>query len=200
MTGFGYPYYDQQARQKAKEEDAIVEVVKKDTLAEIEVLKAEKLEKCRSDVKAAAEMQKTIVLIGDGGRIELQRERFGDDLKGTLPVRLKTCNLLVNINAKGEQILYIIFTLPNNTEANIVIKKSDIIEKKVVHKKFIEAGVVLGFREKKEVEMEILLLSELLQKAPVITLYDHHGWNKIGNKWTYVFPDITTWEEMIKCI
>lgn len=198
--GYNYSYYDQQVRQKAKEEDAILEVIKKDTFAEIEVLKAEKLEKCRSDIKAAAEMQKTIVLIGDDGRIELHRERFGDDLKGTLPVRLKSCNLLVNINAKSEQILYATFILPNKSEVKIAIKNGDIIDKKIVRKKFMEAGVVFGFKEKKEAEMEILLLSELLQKASVITLYDHHGWNKIGNKWTYVFPNITTWEEIKKCI
>ncbi len=172
-----------------------LEIQKKQALNGMSVSSKVELAMSLADVAAERELQKTSVAFTDGGGVILQKERFGNDLKGRLPIKILNAKLFSHINDVQASVLSVIIKKDNDNECFLFwnLQKTEI---RWIRQPFEKNGISFGFGEKKENEIRRKLLLALVNNAKTVVLPEHHGWYQVAGKWQYAFPGDLTWEEV----
>lgn len=171
----GYPVAEQQA------------LLYKKAMAEIAVYESKCKSKVRSDVKAQQDLQCTYVTVESDGVVSLQKQQFGTDIKGKLPIRI-TQTAIFSPPGK-ETSLFVICAENKSVRERKMIFEPGRLEKRHIRREFDRVGISFGFGEKKEAEVRKILVLKLLQQADTIELPLRHGWFQQEGEWRYTFPE-----------
>lgn len=176
-----------------------LEIQKKQVLTGMSASSKVEVAMSLADVAAEKELQKTSIAFLEGGGVILQKERFGNDLKERLPIKILNAKLFSHINDVQASVLSIIIRKDNDNECFLFwnLQKT---ETRWIRQPFERNGISFGFGEKKENEIRRKLLLAVVNNAKTVVLPEHHGWYQVAGKWQYAFPEELTWEEVnAKC-
>lgn len=147
-----------------------------------------------ADIASKRELQRTLITFSVEKDVILQKECFGENIKGRLPIKIIAAKLFCHLN-DTERVLSVLIRKDTGDECNIFwnCQKS---ENRWIRRLFEENGISFGFGEKKENEIRRKLLLAIASNAERIVLPERHGWWLLNDGWKYIFPDEVTWEEV----
>lgn len=164
-------------------------------MAEIElrtaVDKAEKL----ADVHARKQLQRTVLSCTEDGSVILQREGFGEEISGKLPIKIKVTKCYSHIGDVQPAVLVLVVEKKTGEEVSLFWDLEK-VEDRHIRKVFEKQGIFFGFGEKKEKEVRRQILQLSRNIAKTCELPEEHGWYQIGDEWRYAFPENLTWREV----
>lgn len=175
---------------------ADIELRKKSLEAQIRENEHERMEKIRSDVRSARELQKKEVFIDLEGNLEIRKEMFGVDRSDHLKFRVLEC-CVVDCQVVNRPILMASFVLTDKMQKTLIIRIDDMDDRNV-NKKFNQIGVRFGFSREKETFLRQLLLGKLLRTAEVRLLPFSFGWYREDTIWKFCFPGDLCYKEVEK--
>jgi len=169
----------------------------KQVLESIKTSEALQRSKDRADVSSKKELQKTEVTFSAEDDVILQKECFGEDIKGRLPIKIRRAILFSHENDMERKVLYIYAEKSNGDEAVLYwdVEKN---EDRWIRKAFESNGISFGFGARKEAEVRRQLLLAVFNRAETMVLAEQHGWYQLDGKLQYAFPEELTWKEVDK--
>ena len=148
-----------------------------------------------ADIMAAKEFQKTFFSITSQGEVILQKERFGENIKGKLPIKILAVKLYAHLSDMEGTVLCIVLMSESGKECCLFWDLKNLTPR-AVRMPFEKNGIDFGFGEKKETEVRHKFISMATQIADTVLLPEEHSWYQIGKKWDYAFPKTLTWQEV----
>lgn len=171
------------------------DVERKAMIAEIEVNgavhKAERL----ADVRAKEELKRTVISCTTDGSVILQREGFGEEISGKLPLKIRAARCYCHIGDVQPAVLVLVVEKENAEEVALFWDLEQ-VEDRHIRKVFERQGIILGFAEKKEKEVMRQILQMARNIAKTCEIPEEHGWYRSGDVWSYAFPKDITWKEV----
>ena len=180
---------------QAEEVKSGIKIQTKYTQEDIKTEGVIKRSKALADVSSKKEMQKTTLSFTTENDVILQKECFGEPIKGRLPIKILRAILFHHYDDMERKVLYIRIK-PDGGEETVLYWDVQKNENRWIKKVFETNGIYFGFGEKKETEIKRKLLLTVLNKAERMVLAERHGWYKEGEKWQYAFPEELTWREV----
>lgn len=178
-------------------ESARIELQKQAELSTIKVYESEHKAKVCADVATRREFLCTKILVGKDGTVSLNKELFGADAKGKLPIKILQAKKLMAMGSRhGSGILIIQVESNIGLECDLIFSP-DHLENRFINRQFDKRGISFGFGLKKELEVRRELILHLLREAEVIEIPVKHGWYQEQGVWQYAFPESTTWKEVL---
>ena len=127
-------------------------IQKAQALSEISVLGSAQRDMNAADIASRRQLQKTTIAFSADNYAILQKECFGENLKGRLPIQILRAIIFQHESDMEKKVLYLQVKKDNNDECIIYwnVKKN---ENRWIRKVFEINGISFGFNEKKENEI-----------------------------------------------
>ncbi len=180
---------------RAEEAKAGIAIQKGQMLEDVKAVTKLKLSKDLADVSSKKELQRTNVTFSSDHDVFVQKECFGEDIKGKLPIKVLRTILFCHESDTARKVLYILVKKDSGDEA-VLYWDIERNEERWIRKVFESNGVYFGFGEKKESEIRRKVLLAALNMAESMVLSERHGWYQLDGEWQYAFPEELTWKEV----
>lgn len=185
-----------QNRMWQQEADAKLVIAKKAELSAISIQESEAKAKVRSDVASRRELQCTNISIGKDGYLILNKEQFGADVKGKLPIKIVQARKVRMMgDSCGEEVLIIQLEKADGQLCDLLFRSTQ-LDNRFIMRQFDKAGISFGFGSRKELEVKKEIILSQLDKAVLEEIPVRHGWYQQGDLWRYAFPQERTWKEV----
>lgn len=148
-----------------------------------------------ADISEEKELQRTIISFSAGGEAILQKEQFGKNIQGKLPVKILAARLFAHLDDIEASVLSVILENENGRECCLFWNIRN-LETRQIRIPFEKNGIMFGFGEKKENEIRKKFLAAMINIAKIMVLPERHGWYQVNGKWNYAFPEAMTWKEV----
>lgn len=188
--------WEMQNRMWQQEAEARLAIAKKAEISVISIQESEAKAKMRSDVASQRELQYTNISTGKDGYLILNKEQFGTDVKGKLPIKIVQARKVRAMgDSCGEEVLIIQVEKANRQLCDLLFKTTQ-LENRFIMRQFDKAGISFGFGSRKELQVKKEIILSQLDKAVWEEIPLRHGWYQHGDLWRYAFPEEITWKEV----
>lgn len=131
-------------------ESARIELQKQAELSTIKVYESEHKAKVCADIATRREFLCTKILVGKDGTVSLNKELFGADAKGKLPIKILQAKKLMAMGSRhGSGILIIQVESNIGLECDLIFSP-DHLDNRFINRQFDKRGISFGFGLKKK--------------------------------------------------